>query len=85
MIQPGLHAPGKGEKLALEVRHYGKSDGKYLLYDDDGETFDYENGDYSWTELIVEHSPDNETIGNIFREKGTVFIYKEITWKFMTQ
>jgi len=47
MIQPRLQAPKRGEKLALEVHHYGESEGRFLLYDDDGETFDYENGDYS--------------------------------------
>ncbi len=85
MIQQRLHAPKSGEILALEVRHYGKSEGKFLLYDDDGETFDYENGDYSWTILSVEHSLDSQYIGSILREKGTVFNYKDISWKFMTE
>ena len=35
----------------LEVRHYGEQPGKLALYDDDGETFDYERGDARWTQL----------------------------------
>jgi alpha-glucosidase (family GH31 glycosyl hydrolase) len=30
----------------LEIRYYGKKDGSFLLFDDDGESFDYENGAY---------------------------------------
>ena len=85
MIQQRLHVPQSGEKLALEVRHYGKSGGEFLLYDDDGETFNYENGDYSWTKLSVEHASDGQYKGNILRETGTIFNYKDISWKFMTE
>jgi alpha-D-xyloside xylohydrolase len=42
MMKPMLHAPKAGEKVDIEIRHYGEKPGKYLLYDDDGETFDYE-------------------------------------------
>ena len=45
MMQPMLHAPKAGEKVDLEIRHYGEKPGRYLLYDDDGETFNYEKGD----------------------------------------
>ncbi len=62
MIPARLHIPVNGEKLPLEVRHYGGLEGKYLLYDDDGETFDYENGYYSWTELSATKVP-NRTCG----------------------
>jgi alpha-D-xyloside xylohydrolase len=31
----------------LEVRHYGKTDGSFELYEDDGTSFDYETGEYS--------------------------------------
>ena len=44
MMKPMLHAPKASEKVDLEIRHYGEKPGKYLLYDDDGETFDYEKG-----------------------------------------
>src|SRR6476620_11632611 len=42
MMQPRLHAPKSNEKTDLEIRYYGELPGKYMLYDDDGETFNYE-------------------------------------------
>jgi alpha-D-xyloside xylohydrolase len=45
--------PAEGEVLPLEIRHYGENSGRFMLYDDDGTSFDYEQGDYSWTELKV--------------------------------
>jgi alpha-D-xyloside xylohydrolase len=85
MIPPRLHAPEKGETLALEVRHYGKSPGEFLLYDDDGETFDYERGAYSWTKLSVESTSEGQYTGKVLREQGSIFNYKDISWKFMTE
>ena len=37
--------------VALEVRHYGTRESTYELYDDDGETFDYEKGVFSLRQL----------------------------------
>jgi alpha-D-xyloside xylohydrolase len=85
MIPPALHAPESGTLIAMEVRHYGKTGGTFLLYDDDGETFDYEKGDYSWTRLRVEQSPEGRYQGRAVTEEGTVFNYKDISWKFMTE
>ena len=39
------------ENGALHVRKFGNLPGKFMLYDDDGETFDYESGKYSWKEI----------------------------------
>lgn len=39
--------------VPLEVRHYGNKASEYFLYDDDGETFDYERGESSRTRLFV--------------------------------
>jgi alpha-D-xyloside xylohydrolase len=83
MIAPRLHTPKKGEILPLEVRYYGKSKGSFLLYDDDGETFDYENGEYSWTKLNADNS--YRPISNVERIEGATFNYSDITWKFMTK
>src|SRR4029079_9457589 len=33
MMPPLLHAPGAGEKVDIEIRHYGEKPGRYLLYD----------------------------------------------------
>ncbi len=43
--------PAPTRSLALEVRHYGDQPGTLVLYDDDGETFDYERGERTWTTL----------------------------------
>lgn len=85
MMEPRLHAPAAGEKVNLEIRHYGKADGTYRLYDDDGETFNYENGDYSWREIKVERQKNGKLKGTISKpEKGKPNSFNEITWKFMT-
>jgi alpha-glucosidase (family GH31 glycosyl hydrolase) len=45
--------PKEGETLSLEIRHYGMKPGAFQLYDDDGTSFNYEQGDYAWAELKV--------------------------------
>ncbi|HEX8607213.1 MAG TPA: TIM-barrel domain-containing protein, partial [Pedobacter sp.] len=46
MMPAVLQAPKPEEILPLELRHYGESQGSLSLYDDDGETFNYEKGNY---------------------------------------
>ncbi len=46
----------------LEVRHYGKEDGSFELYEDDGKTFNYEKGDYSLRSLRFEKGKGLETV-----------------------
>lgn len=85
MMEPRLHAPASGEKVNLEIRHYGKANGNYRLYDDDGETFNYENGDYSWREIKVERQKNGKMKGSISKpQKGKPNSFNEITWKFMS-
>lgn len=86
LMKPMLHTPAKGEKFDLEIRHYGKADGSYRLYDDDGETFDYEKGEYSWREIKVTRNKNGKLNGSISKaEKGKPDNLGNITWKFMTQ
>jgi alpha-glucosidase (family GH31 glycosyl hydrolase) len=47
------HAPEAGQKTDLEIRYYGTKAANYILYDDDGETFNYEKGEYSFREIKV--------------------------------
>src|SRR5687767_3236585 len=54
MMKPVTHAPKAGVKVDIEIRHYGTQPSTYMLYDDDGESFNYEKGDYSWREIKVE-------------------------------
>jgi alpha-D-xyloside xylohydrolase len=86
MMPPLLHAPGAGEKVDIEIRHYGEKPGSYLLYDDDGETFNYEKGDYSWREIKVKKDKTRQWKGTIaLPEKNKPNTIGNITWKFMTK
>jgi alpha-D-xyloside xylohydrolase len=71
------------KELALEVRHYGTKENSYLLYNDDGESFDYEQGEYSLTELKVERKKDGELLGRS-KPLNSKFNYGRISWRWMT-
>lgn len=51
-VVPMLSQPD-GKDRKLEIRYYGRQDGIFLLYDDDGETLDYQRGQYDMLELFV--------------------------------
>lgn len=76
-----------GTKLPLEVRHYGNKPGAFHLYDDDGETFDYEKGAYTRIELKVDVSPDGEKSGSATEPKEKkIWSYNgEYDFRFMTK
>ena len=54
-IIPMLSAPASldGAPKPLEIHYYGSKPSEYRLYDDDGETFDYEKGEFSYTTIRV--------------------------------
>jgi alpha-glucosidase (family GH31 glycosyl hydrolase) len=80
-----LHAPAAGQNFDLEIRVYGEKPGRYLLYDDDGETFDYEKGIYSWREIRSETDKKGKLTGTISKaEKGKPDNIGKVTWKFMS-
>jgi len=86
MMPPALHAPGKGQKFDLECRHYGEKEAIYRLYDDDGETFDYERGAYSWRQLRVTRNPDGQLAGSVSSaEPGKPDNVGAVSWTFMTK
>ncbi len=86
MMKPVLHAPKAGEKVDMEIRYYGTKTGKYDLYDDDGETFNYEKGEYSFREIRVVKNNSGSFTGTISDPvKGKPNTIGNITWKFMTQ
>lgn len=77
--------PDPGERVALEVRHYGEAAGLYRLYDDDGTTFRHEEGEFSWTTLEVRRDARGRPSGRVSRPaRGRPFSYGEIRWRFMT-
>lgn len=85
MMPAMLHAPKSGEKIDLEIRYYGEKPGQYLLYDDDGETFNYEKGQYSWRQINVQRTA-NGIKGTISApEKNKPNTLGKITWTLMTK
>ena len=85
MIPARLHMPKNGEILPLEIKHYGVSGGKFMLYDDDGESFNYEKGNYSWTELKVTKNGNGKLEGEMKRLGNNIFNYSKAEWVFMTK
>jgi len=70
---------------ALEIRHYGNKTNTYLLYNDDGESFNYEEGQYSITDLVVRRKKQGALRGSSKIKQGEKqFSYKNLKWKWMT-
>jgi alpha-glucosidase (family GH31 glycosyl hydrolase) len=85
MMPAVLHAPAAGEKFDLEIRYYGRKPGEYKLYDDDGETFEYEKGIFSWREIKVAPDKKGKLTGTISKaEKGKPDNVALVTWKYMS-
>ncbi len=71
--------------IPLEIRHYGTKTGRYLLYDDDGESFDYEKGIYSVITLEVIEKK-GQLKGKASKPEGEwQNRFGEIAWKFMSK
>jgi alpha-glucosidase (family GH31 glycosyl hydrolase) len=84
MMPPRSTAPRAGEAVPLEVRHYGTAPGTFLLFDDDGETFAYERGEYRWRRLEVAALPEGELRGVLSDvEAGWRSAYGDATWRFI--
>lgn len=74
------------KKLPLEVRYYGNVPSTYKLYDDDGDTFNYEKGEY--TRILLEVKPDRKGVnkGTATVPKGKkVWSFSEYNFKMMTK
>lgn len=85
MMPPMLHAPAAGQRFDLEIRFYGKKPGSYMLYDDDGETFAYEKGEFSWRKITVAADKKGILRGTVSKaEKNKPDNIGKVTWKFMT-
>jgi alpha-D-xyloside xylohydrolase len=85
MIAERRYAPGPQDVVALEVRHYGEQPGASRLYDDDGETFDYERGERTWTRLAATRDPTGAWHGEVTPDvSGKAWRYTPVSWTFMT-
>ena len=85
MMPAMLHAPKAGAVVDLEVRYYGEKPGTYTLYDDDGETFNYEKGAYSWRTISVSKDAAGQLKGTITAPAtGKPNTIGKVTYKKMT-
>jgi len=85
MIASQNQMPRSDEKVALNVRHYGTNAGQFKLYDDDGLSFDHEQGAFSWSTLKVSQKA-GQWQGSITTDNKAFFHYKEeVKWTFMTK
>lgn len=81
LIAARRQSPRPGEVLELEVRHYGEEAGSFLLYDDDGVSYDYERGGFTWTRLGVKPADNGGWIESVEREAGEgPFGYGPVRW-----
>ena len=86
LMPPHCQVPRLGEIVPLEVRHYGSANGCFQLYDDDGLTFDYEQGKYHWRELKVVRNEEGALRGYASPlDDDLPSSYGEIKWRFMTE
>ena len=85
MIGDRLFAPGADDVLPLEVRHYGERPGMLRVYDDDGETFDYERGERTWTRLAATKDSNGTWQGTVTPDSnGKGWRYSQVRWTFMS-
>lgn len=85
MIPAAMRAPRNSDVLPLEVRHYGSAEGSFNLYDDDGETFKYEKGEFTWTALRVKKDGGGNLKGEAeLPQNRTSLHYRDFKWVFMT-
>jgi alpha-D-xyloside xylohydrolase len=84
MVPVHRQAPKMDQKWPLEMRHYGKSQGEFTLYDDDGKSFDYEKGAFSLTHFSVQKDAQGRLAGSQPSQAPMGYL-KEVKWVFMTQ
>ncbi len=84
MIPPLLHSPKKEDILPLTIRVYGSKASTWKLYDDDGETYNFEKGDYKWTTLEVKKDNKGQLKGFVSPSNLAGTHYKNVQWQYMT-
>ena len=75
-----------GDKNNLIIRFYGNKEGSFKLYDDDGETFDYEKGAFSWREIKVTSDKKGKMNGVVAKaEKGKPDNFGSVKFNFISE
>ncbi|MGI9138597.1 MAG: DUF5110 domain-containing protein, partial [Sediminibacterium sp.] len=73
-------------KYDVVIKHYGEKEASYRLYDDDGKTFDYEKGAYTWRTVFIKRDKNNQLAGSISEAKiGKPNNIGNVQWEFMTK
>lgn len=84
MGPPLPHAPAPGQKVDIEAVHFGKVAGAFMLYDDDGETFDFERGMFQWRKLSVVIDAHGNRRGSISpADPSKPDSVGNVTWRFV--
>ncbi len=78
-IIPMLYSVDKNESdSTLEVRHYGSKENTFLVYNDDGISYDYERGECALTELKVTKNKKGQLKGSSKALKNNKYNYGNI-------
>jgi alpha-D-xyloside xylohydrolase len=86
LMPPALNTSAWQDGVPLELRHYGEKPGRGRLYDDDGTTYDFEQGEYAWYDLAVTWNTDGSPQGAITRSAGAFNrSFGELTWRRMSE
>ena len=86
MFESGLVSLKNGSKNNLIIRFYGKREATYQLYDDDGESFDYEKGEFSWREIKVAFGKGGKLEGSVSKaEKSKPDNFGTVKFEWMTE
>ena len=73
-------------KYDLIIKHYGDKEASYRLYDDDGKTYDYERGAYSWRTVTIKRDKNGQLVGAISAgDKGKPNNIGKVSWEFITK
>ena len=72
-------------KYDIVIRYYGDKETSYQLYDDDGKTFDYEKGAFSWRTISIKKDAQGKLMGTLSNaEKNKPDNIGKVTWEFKT-
>ena len=69
--------------IPVTIRHYGRKASSFGLYDDDGKTYDYEDGACTWISISADPATSR---GNVdVPEGGHVWSFSDYRFEFMTK
>jgi alpha-D-xyloside xylohydrolase len=85
MMPARLQAPKLGEKVDIEIRHYGEKPAHIFYTTTTGKLLNYEKGDFSWRALSVSKDKQGKWKGSISSPvKGKPNTIGSVSWRLMT-